>query len=826
MLRNQLVVAIRYLLRHKIYSAINIFGLAIGLAASAMIFTWVRYEYSFDQHHGKTDRIYRLIRKVQNEDGSLSFISGTRGPVAPALQDRFPGIEETVRLWPKQIWIQSGEKGFDQIACLADSNLLGVFSIPLEVGDPAFALAEPNAIIISTGMATKFFGNADPIGETLDLQDSRYFTGEYRVSAIMKNLPATASYPFPFDCVFSTLPKTVMPRRYWENYVPSEHIESFLLLQPETSIDRLSGKLENFAPDFLIPETAAVTRYRLQPLDRVHLHSTADYPNILTGSIRGASYGNARTVYFLSTAACLILFVASINFVNLTTARAIRRAREVGVRKAVGAPRRQLIRQYLTESVLVALISGTFAVGLIELGVRVITRFFELPPGMAQTGDVPLMLLPTCIAVGLLAGCYPALYLSAFDPVRVLKGSTQTGDTRSRARGGLVLAQFAISILLLIGTLTVAQQMSFIFHKDLGFDRDHVVITDIFRRDPDRTLLRRYDVVKQELLKHPDVLGATGYKLRLGLGERGSLGDVRTIKDHTTGEWLQMAVSSSTTISCRRWERACSRGANLDRPEDALFTGPPDEPGAYDLDNEKVAILLNQSAVRRFGFENPLGMTFDMGFRNTVATVVGIVEDFHMGSLHEEIGPMFLFKWPQQYKGLMIRIRGQNIEQTMAYLNSTWDKFVPERSSDFVFLDDGISALYASDFRFSRLVGGFATLANIIACLGLVGLVAFAIEQRVKEVGIRRVLGASSQHIVRLFTDDFARLILVANIIAWPLGYIVMNRWLERFAYRIDLDWTLFALSGAIVLTVAVITMLYGGLRAASTQPTVALRNE
>ncbi len=767
-----------------------------------------------------------MISEVRNEDGSSSFSSATRGPVAPALQDRFPGIEETVRFWPKRVWVQVGEKGFDLIACLADSNLLRVFSMPLEIGDPTVALAEPNGIIISRSMATKFFGDANPIGKTLDLQDSRYFTGEYRVAAVMEDTPTTASYPFPFDCVFSTLPKTVMPRRYWENYVPSEHIQSYLLLQPETSIDRLSAKLEDFVPDFLIPEAAAVTRYRLQPLDRVHLHSTSDYPNILTGSIRGAPYGNARTVYFLSTAACLILFVAAINFVNLTTARATRRAREVGVRKAVGAPRRQLIRQYLTESVFMALLSGTLAVGLIELGVRVLTRFFELPPGMAETGNVPLMLLPTCIVVGLVAGCYPAFYLSAFDPVRVLKGSTQTGDTRSRARSGLVLAQFAISILLLIGTLTVAQQMHFIFHKDLGFDRDHVVVTDIFRRDPDRTLLRRYDVVKQEMLKHPDVLGATGYKLRLGLGEQGSLGDVRRIKDLATGEWYQMGSIVIDDHFLQTMGTRLLDGRNLDRLEDALFTGAPDEPGAYDLENEKVAILLNESAVRRFGFENPLGMTFDMGFRNTVASVVGIVEDFHMGSLHEEIGPMFLFKWPQQYKGLMIRIRGRSIEQTMAYLNATWDRFVPERSSDFVFLDDGISALYASDFRFSRLVGGFATLANIIACLGLVGLVAFAVEQRVKEVGIRRVLGASSHNIVRLFTDDFARLIVVANVIAWPLGYHVMNRWLERFAYRIELDWTLFALSGVIVLAVAVITMLYGGLRAAQTQPTVALRNE
>ena len=826
MLRNQLVVAFRYLFRHKVYSAINIFGLAIGLAASAMIFTWVRYEYSFDRHHEKSDRIYRLIQETSSEDGSV-FRSGLLGPTARTLQERFPEIAETVRMWPKHVWIQVGEKGFDQVACLADSNLLQVFSLPLEVGDPSVALAGPNAILISRSMATKFFGGADPIGETLDLQDSRYFTGEYRVAAIMEDIPKTASNPFPFDCVFSTLPKTPMPRSYWENFWGDAGIQSLILLHPEADSYRLAEKLASFKPDFLSPEEASVTRFHIQPLDRVHLHSTADYPNIQTAFVDGATYGNARTVFFLSTAACLILFIAAINSVNLTTARATRRAREVGVRKAVGAPRLQLIRQYLTESVLMALLSGALAIGMIELSVRSLAGTLQLPSGMTETGNLPLILLPACIVVGLIAGCYPAFYLSAFDPVRVLKGTTLTGDSRAKARGGLVLLQFAISILLLLGTLTVARQMRFVLNKDLGFDREHVVITDIFRRDPDRTLLRRFEIVKQELAKHPDVLGATGYKLRLGLGEQGNMGDVRRLADHATGESIQMGSIVIDDDFLQTMGTRLLEGRNLDRPEDDFVSLAPDQPGAYDRENQ-IAILFNESAVRQFGFENPVGMTFDVGLgsRRTVATVVGVVEDFHFGSLHEKIGPMFLFKWPAQYKGLMIRIRGENIEETMAYLNTTWDKFVPERSSDFVFLDDRINALYAADLRFSRLVSGFATLANIIACLGLVGLVAFAVEQRIKEVGIRRVLGASSQNIVRLFTDDFARLILVANVIAWPIGYVVMNRWLERFAYRIDLDWSLFALSGAIVLTVAVITMLYGGMRAASTQPTVALRNE
>ena len=819
MLRNQLVLAIRLLLRHKIYSAINIFGLAVGLGASAMIFSWVRYEYSFDQHHEKADRIYRIIREVRIEEGGSTFKSGTGGRPAPALQEQIPDIEEIARLWPKRAWVQHGDRGFDQVACMADSSLLRVFTIPLLAGDPNVALAQPNAILISRSMAARFFGDTDPLGAILDLQDSRYFTGQYQVTGIMEDNPGTLSHPFPFDCVFTTLPIPPRPREVWEDGWGGG-VQSFVLLRPKSDVRAVSTRVREFVND-TFPDGPRKQRltFHLQPLNRIHLHSTTDYL-LRTESTSGAPYGNARTVTFLSMAAFLTLFVAAVNFVNLTTARATRRAREVGVRKAVGAPRSQLIRQYLVESVVVAGLSGILAVGLIEFGVRILTRFFELPPGVAETRDLLLMLFPTCAIVGLIAGSYPALYLSAFDPVRVLKGSPQSGASRSRARGALVLAQFAVSILLLIGTITITQQMRFILSKDLGFNREHVVLTDIFRRDPDRTLLNQYDVVKRELLKNPDVLAATGYQSRMGLGEQGPAGPMEGVRPEGSGEPLPMGTLVVDEDFLRTMGTRLLTGRNLDRLEDVYDNDHP-----IQGNEQSIAILLNESAVRRLGWDDPVGKTLEM-YPNTRATVVGMVEDFHMGSLREEIRPMMLFKEPKQYKGLMIRIRGQNIDRTMAFLRATWDRFVPERSSDFVFLDERINALYTSELQFARLIGGFATLANIIACLGLVGLVAFAVEQRVKEVGIRRVLGASSQNIIRLFTDDFVRLILIANVIAWPLGYVIMNRWLERFAYRIDLDWTLFALSGAIVLAVAVTTMLYGGLRAASTQPTVALRNE
>lgn len=818
MFKNYLTVALRNLLRHKAYSAISIFGLAIGLSASAIIFNWVQYEYSFDRHHEKIDRIFRVIHEAPKADGSPSFKSGTGGKLAPVLQDQFPEIEETVRLWRKQVWIQHNDRSFYQVACLADSSLLRVFTIPLLTGDANVVLSQPNGIIISKTMATKFFGDKNPIGAILDLQDSNYFTGQYQVTGVMKDMPTTSSQPFPFDCVFSTLPIPPRPRRVWEEFWTGNAIQSFVLLRPESNIDAVSAKFREWAHQFFPEGIQNQTwTYHLQPLNRIHLHATTDFPNLQNRP--ATPYGNARAVYFLSTAAFLILFIAVINFVNLTTARAIRRAKEVGVRKAIGASRSQLIRQYLVEALLVSGFSGILAIGLIEIGFQILTQFVELPLGMAKIQNLPLMLLPTCTIVGLIAGSYPAFYLSAFDPVRVLKGLHQTGTGRSKARSTLVLTQFAVSILLLIGALTVTRQMRFIQNKDLGFDREHVVLTHIFRRDPNRTLLRHYDVVKQELLKHPNVLNATGYQSRLGLGEQGPAGPMERVQVEGSEKQFYMGNLVIDEDFLQTMSIRLLTGRNLNRAEDAYDSNASPENG-----KQSPAILLNKSAAQWLGWENPIGKT--LRIYKTWATVVGVVEDFHMGSLHAKIEPMFLVKEPKQYKGLMIRIRSQNIERTMAFLNNTWDKFVPERPSNFVFLDDKINALYTADIQFARLVGSFATLALIIASLGLVGLIAHAAEARTKEMGIRKVLGASEVSIVNLLTKEFLLLLVLASLLAYPIAYYTLVGWLQNFAYRINLSPIHFITSTGLTLIVAIITVAYQVLKAARANPVDALRSE
>lgn len=820
MFKNYLTVTLRNLLRHKAYSAISIFSLAIGLAASAIIFNWVRYEYSFDLHNENVDRIYRIITEIKNKEGDSTYRSGTGGKLAPAFKEHIPEIEEVARLWLKRIWVQYGDQGFEQVACLADSSLLRVFTIPLLAGDPNVALAQPNGIVISRTMAAKFFGDADPLGATLDLQDSFYFTGQYQVTGIMEDTPKTAFHTF--DCVFSTLPIPPRPRLHWEETWGGRHIQSFVMLRPKANIEAVSAKVREL-DNYLFPEDVETQRetFHLQPLNRVHLHATTDFPNLHTVRIAGAPYGNVKMIYFLLAAAVLTLLIAGVNFVNLTTARATRRAREVGVRKAIGAPRLELIQQYLLESVVVSGFSGILSLGLIEIGVRILTRFFELPPGITETQNLPMMLLPTCVIVGLIAGSYPAFYLSSFDPVEVLKGSSpRMGTSRSKAHSALVFTQFSISILLLIATLTVTQQMRFIIDKNLGFDQEHIVLTDIFRRDPDRTLLNRYDTVKQELLKHPDVLSATGYQSRLGLGEHGPAGPMEWVLPEGFEERFQMGNLVIDEDFLQTMGTRLLMGRNLDRPEDTFDGDYPPESG-----EQSIAILLNESAARRLGWGDPIGKTLKIHLK-TWATVVGVVEDFHIGSLHEKIEPMFLVKEPKQYKGLMIRIRGQNIERTMVFLNATWDRFVPERPSDFGFLDDRINALYASDLQFARLVGSFATLTLTIACLGLVGLIAYTAEMRTKEIGIRKVLGASEISIMNLLTKDFLILIALASLLAYPVAYYTMNSWLQNFAYRIDPSPTHFIASTGATLIITLITIAYQALKAARANPVDALKCE
>ena len=815
MLRHQILVAIRYLSRNRIYSAINIFGLAIGLAASTVIFSWIHHEYSYDRHHEKLDRIYCVIRETPTETGLITYASETRGRLGSALKTRFPEIEEVVRLYPGwgysgAPWLSYKDRAFQQSIFLSDPNIFRVFTLPLVRGDPETALLEPNAIVLTAEAATRFFGSEDPMGETIRLDRKRMWAGDFQVTGVLATIPSTSSYPFPFDLLTSTVPSSGLVKNSWEEGLgPGGHLQTFILLKEGVNVSAFKSRLGSFRPPYF-PDWVGDLEYLPQPLSRTWLYTTTDFPNIRDYPVHQTIYGSARSLLFLGSIGALVLLVACINFVNLTTARATRRALEVGLRKTVGAGKGHLVRQHLLESVLVTMISGALAYVLTMLAPSII-------PDLELTTDkvsALALLCVTCLIIGLCAGAYPAFYVSSFSPLRALRGTGSGAPGRLGLRSSLVLAQFAIAVFLLIGTIVISNQMAYVQSKDLGYAREHVVVTDIFRAHPERTLLRQFDTVKQEFSQHQNVVAVTGSYLQIGSIPEGS----HPVRPERASEPFRMQRLGIDADFPQAMDLKLLRGQHLGLPETSgVFN-------RWEDDAPPVHVPLNQTAVNQLKWsDDPIGKTFTRGPITYI--VAGVVEDFHRGSLHHPIRPTYLFQYPRQMKGLLIRIKGEDTASTMTFLRDKWSQFIPGKPPDFTFLEDDIAIQYRSEHQTGRLMTIFATLANIIGCLGLIGLVAFEVEQRVKEVGIRRVLGASTKSILSLFTSKFAGLILIANFIAWPVAWFVMNNWLERFAYRIDLGPGTFAMSAAIALVVASATICVQALRAAMARPVEALRD-
>lgn len=790
MLRNHLIVAVRNLLRHKVYSFINISGLAVGTACCLLMVLYVLDELSYDEHHRNADQIYRVLREVHTSEDELSFNSGTSGALAPALSRDYPEVREAVRIihWG-DAWISYENKKFNQSLYVADKSVFDVFTFPLLKGDLAAFLQQPSSILITEEMAMKYFGDEDPLGKVLTVENAYLLEGEYQVAGVLKNVPRNSMLRFDF---LTTTVSEKMAHEWWDSWLPSQGwkpVTNYLMLPAGYDRDSLEKKLPKLIGNYMPKEAAAQMSYRLQPLKEIYL-----------------SPDKVANIYLLSAIALFILLLACINFMNLATARSIYRAKEVGIRKVVGAHRLQLIRQFLGESTLQSLLALLLALGLIELVLPLFNSFVDKELALDANNTVLAFLgaLSFVVLAGVLAGGYPAFFLSAFQPVEVLKGNQKGNSRRTWLRNTLVVFQFSISTFFMVGTFIIYYQLEYVRDKDLGFNKEFIVCLPLFAKD--RSLIQTYEEIKNEFLKHPGILNAAASN-----GTPAGGGFLNTVRLGDEDRERSMSIIMADYDFLDTYGIELVAGRNFSKEITSDLTD---------------AFILNETAVEQLGWTAPIGQPFEWISAERKGTVIGVVKDFHYRSLHDRVAPLFICqeRWVMQF--LTLRIHPENVPETMAFIRQKWQQFLPDHPFTFEFFDDSLDNMYQREIRFATIAQFSSFLAIFIACLGLFSLAALTTEQRSKEIGIRKVLGASVPSIIALLSKEFTWLVVMANLIAWPVAYFLMKDWLRDFAYRIELGWESFVLGAILSLIIAWLTVSYQAIRAALANPVDTLRSE
>jgi len=789
MLRNYFKIAVRNLVKFKLYSAINIAGLSIGLACVILISLFIRDELSFDRFHQKAGRIYRVYVEFEMDGRTVRF-AGTQAPLAPALLAEFPEVihavrfadryEELVTAKDRQFW----EKG----VMLADPEVFATFTFPLSKGDPRTALDDPTSVVLSETMARKYFTGEDAMGKELRIGDNPPVP--YKVSGVMKDVPPNSQLQFDFLVSFANQRGNIG----WGMWNYTTYVE----LRPDASPAALEAKLPELVGKHMGEETRARNRLRLQPLTRIHLHSNlrSDLP----------TNGDLSHLYIFSAAAFLILLLACINFVNLVTARSAVREKEVGLRKVVGASRRQLVFQFLGEALLLSGSAFLLSLPLAQLLLPVFNVLAGKHMAFDILGDVGFvaLLAAMMIAVGVLAGAYPAFVVSRFRPASIFRQGRGEGASLrpSVLRRVLVVAQFVVSTIFLSSTLVIRLQMDYVRNKNLGYDKEHMIVLPIYY-EPARA---RADLLKAEIVKSPLVLGAsaTAYlpskgTYRQNVWWEGLLEDAQNVYI----DWISADENFIRTLGL---EVTAGRDFSADRPGD--------RGGAY---------ILNEAASRLTGVKDPVGMPFKIV---EPGTVIGVVRDFNFKSLHEEIQPMALYVYPQAFSYLLVRVRSDRIAEAVRSLKRTWEEIVPSVPFSYSFFDEDFARIYSSETRLMTTFNYVAGLALFVACLGLFGLASFTALRRGKEIGIRKVLGASVGGITMFLSKEFLGLVLLANLFAWPIAYFPLTAWLRKFAYRTGLGLWIFAAAGLLSLAVALAAVSYQSVKAALANPGDTLRYE
>ncbi|HVV02739.1 MAG TPA: ABC transporter permease [Puia sp.] len=794
MIKNYFKVAIRNLLHNRVFSFINIMGLAVGMTACFLIFQYVRFESSYDDFHSRADRIYRVVGDVKTPTETIST-GLTVTPVGPNLKRDFPEVEDAVRLWRDGILVHRGDVKFqEKRTVFADSSFFNIFDFPLLAGDRRTALTEPMSIVLSRTAAKKYFGNADPLGQKVRITGAAL---NATITGIMKDLPTNSQIQADMLVSMSSWKPVYgypMQDSEWTNH----NYFTYVLLQPHTDVKAFEKKLPGFMQRHHGAEADRLQMWEtlsLEPLRDVYLKSTRE----------GFVQGNIHNVYIFSIVAAFILLIACINFINLTTARSATRAKEVGVRKVVGAARTQLAGQFIGESVIICWIAFVLTLILSAVTLPLFNQLAGkvISPGVFSRGADMLDLFLLSTLIGIVAGIYPSLVLSAFRPVSVLKGRFATSTQGLLLRKGLVVFQFTISIVLIVGTIVVNSQLQYMRNKDLGFSKDQEMV--IFTNYD-----KNKDVFKQSLSSIPGVLSTTYSSNVPGGGYVSSYSEV----ENRTGEMQKCSLDNYFVDFdfIRQYDLKIIAGR-------AFIKG-------YSTDSTQ-AMVINESAVAMLGYASPeeaLGRKFSQNGRK--GTIIGVVKNFNYMSLHDNIRPFNLRIEPYGFGNISIKVATANLPATIKAIGSSWDHAIPNRPFEYSFLDDTFNHQYDTDTRFGRLFLHFAILAIILSCMGVLGLASYSTIQRTKEIGVRKVLGASISNIVRLLSIDFIRLVLLALLIASPIGWWVMHNWLHGFAYSIPITWRVFALAGGLSLLIVFATISYQAIKAAVANPVKSLRTE
>lgn len=786
MIRNLIKTAVRHILKHPGYSFLNVLGLTLGITSALFLLIYVSDEVSYDRYHEKADRIYRVSSRITETDDQFTWIVA-QIPFGPQVAQDYPEVEAYVRFFnmPRALYEYEDKEFVEEDFFYADSALFDIFTYRVIRGDARRALLEPNKIVLTETVAARYFGDGDPVGRTLTSGNSAY-----EVTGVIEDVPSNSHFRFGALASRTNLPEQIGS---WGNF----GVFTYLLFPEGLDVKAFEEKMQGMYAAYMEPifgPANVKVEYLLEPIREIHLYSTKEGEPEPTGSI--------TYVYIFAIVAIFLVLIAAMNYMNLSTARSSGRAREVGLRKVVGSRRGPLVLQFLSESVIFTVLS--LAISIILL--MALLPKLNLLAGKSFDSNVifsPVVLLGmlgVVLLVGFIGGSYPAFFLSRFSPVTVLKGELTHGTAGSLFRKILVVIQFAVSVIMIVCTLVVFRQLNYLKNMDQGFDQKNVLSLDL-----NGPMAMKYPVLKQALLENPNVLYVSSTSTRLGEGSGKLLFDVETDQGMVQ-RGINFAIADHDFVEALGIKMVQGRDFQKDMPSDTL-TG----------------VIVNETFVRRMGWDEPIGKKVEAGDENTLrARVVGVMKDYHQTGMYNEIESLLL-----AYRTLnnivYIKVSDENVEQALSHIESSWKEVFPDQPYSYTFLSERFNRQFESDEKRGLIFTLFTVLAILIACLGLFGLASYTVEQRTREIGIRKVFGANEGTILKLVTRDFIILSLISIVIAFPVAWYFMSKWLENYVYKSSMGPVVFILAGVLTLVITFATISYKAYQASVSNPAEAI---